>query len=126
MPVPSVFINLNLKAANGLQVYSVNTDGRVWPDTANSLGRKRTGLAAFNLIFYNNISLFPYDKNGFLEGFKKKNPKTKPKSQLKQSKILCWVFCSTFQSNPKSHFIEKWEQVHCAGLKHTISSDLSL
>lgn len=29
MPVPSVFINLTLKAADGLQLYLLNTDGRV-------------------------------------------------------------------------------------------------
>lgn len=88
MPVPSVFINLNLKAANGLQFYLVNTDGRVQPDTANSLGRKRTGLAAFYLILYNNISLFPYDKNGFLEWYKK-NPKNPHEpAQTKQISLL--------------------------------------
>lgn len=96
MPVPSVFINLNLKAANGLQVYSVNTDGRVWPDTANSLGRKRTGLAAFNLIFYNNISLFPYDKNGFLEGFKKKTQKQNPKASSNKARYFAGCFAVPF------------------------------
>lgn len=45
-PVPSPLIHLGLKAANGLQGYLLSTDGRVWPDAANSFQRERTGLAA--------------------------------------------------------------------------------
>jgi len=117
----SIFIHPHLKAARGLQFSLVNTDGRAWPDAAKSSGRKGTGLAAFNLTLYNHISLFPYDKNGFLDGFKK------TKSQPKQSEILCRVFSSTFQSKPtKSHSTEEQGEVHCAGLKPTVPSRLSL
>ena len=53
--------------------------------------------------------------------------KKKTKSQPKQSEILCRVFSSTFQSKPtKSHSTEERGEVHCAGLKPTVPSRLSL
>lgn len=67
-----------------------------------------------NTTLYNNISLFLYDKNGFLEGFKKKREIPQNTQQ------------GIFLSNPtKSRFTEKWEWVHFVGPKHTISSNLS-
>lgn len=93
MPVPSIFINLNLKAANRLQFYLVTTHGRVWPGTSSNSGRKRSGLTALSLILDNNISLFPYDKNGFLEELKKCQPKQSMTMQNTQESI--------FQANPK-------------------------